>query len=201
MKLVLIAVAIFGVCGAAPAAADMSFSQRSPRNIVSYSAVRPGLWARVPDTSGAQVAYGQAMGTPRQIICVFLADDRPTPLPFSNQSGWTYALKERFQRNMRNNPQKTFRWLMKRFSNVTIEGSFVTASTDDMAFTVIFSYDEIGIVEGQTFTLRALGYQTQTMTRFAAINTSCVTPRKAYDAKQDRILRQIRDSVTVRKLN
>jgi len=47
MKLVLIAVAILGVCGAAPAAADMSFSQRSPRNIVSYSAVLPGLWVRV----------------------------------------------------------------------------------------------------------------------------------------------------------
>lgn len=174
--------------------ADIVVVSATPREKYTYTAKLPGEWSQVPAVSGTQLTYALTWGTPLARTCTFKSDDAPPEWDITTNEK-AKNLSNSLIYMLRSNPERILHSIRQRVPNISLENFYTTYGEDNVKLTLVYSYDDAGIISGQKMTLRSIVYETQFFSTGVFIQVTCNMLRDSYGVDSEELFRKIRDSV------
>lgn len=177
--------------------ADIVVLSATPRHEYTYTARLPGEWSQVPAVSGTQLTYALNWGTPLARTCTFKSHDAPPKLAITSKEK-ANTVSNYFLHMIRSQPEIILHNLRQRVPNLTLENFYTTYGEDNVKLTLIYSYDDSGIINDQKMTIRSIVYETQFFSTGIIVQVTCNMLRDTYDVSSEELFRNIRDSIGLR---
>lgn len=165
---------------------------------VRYETLLPGMWTEVPPAAGTQRTYTRSFGTEKQVTCTFRSNDPAFLRNLYSNRDWPKVFTREITDKLKNDPDVILSAIKRSRPAFTLEDHFATSDERTAKLTLIYSYDELAVVQGRNLRLRVLGYETQTYVVGAMIQVTCATPFANYTAETGKEFRRIRDSISAR---
>lgn len=175
---------------------DVVVLSPTSRQKYTYTAKLPGEWTQVPAVSGTQLTYALTWGTSLARPCTFRSDDVPPNWDISSEdkarnfsNSILYAL--------RSQPKRFLHDLRERVPNISLENFYTTYGDDNVKLTLVYSYDDSGMISSKQVSVRSIVYETQLFAAGVFVQVTCNMLRDSYDVNNERLFRNIRDSLAV----